>query len=984
MGWSRGSRETASQSILRVLVVMALVGGLVATSTPTAQAAATPGVERGDVNTTGTNGTSVAVADTGGSQVSGTWTGSASPSESVSNVAGFILALKPGSSSAINFRSAASSSTGSGSGVASFNATAPSGVQAGDLIIAFQGGRSPGTITPPDSSWRLGRSIQPSSGHHFWYWKIAGPAEPATYQWQSSAATKWAFVIVAYSGVDPANPIHAESGHVAAGSGTAVRSTPALPTSIDTWLVSAFAHRSTHNNASWGSHSFAVDSSPPGVCGASGSSTVCVTVPEGTLNGQVPIKVTSSGNGERMYVSWAPTGRPTVSLITKRGPSPATNDYSFVWPTTKYLDGSGVLQVRAGSPTSAPVSVPATLSNGNVSDFQHSPSNWATFLPPTSWTLSRDPVVATVGDGASDEPLGNNLVESIANSNPDLFLYLGDIYEEGTFTENLNHYGRNSMDGGAGTLWGQLGAKTQPTLGNHEADHVVDWQDYWHGRPLYTSFRFGNVLFFDLASDVESMSVGSPQYNYVQGILESPTAPPPPCIVTFFHRPTLQDDGVSMSRLPMWSLLTNNGGDIVLNGHSHTTVVHKPLNDQMEFPSPSQPTMVQMIFGAGGTGMGSGWADEPRIDWKLGGTAGATYMTLNGARNGGTPTSLSWTHKDTAGNVLRSGTRDCSGQTTVPAPSITGFSPTSGPPGTSVTLNGSGFTGATQVTFNSVPATFAVNSDSQITATVPETTSGQIRVTTPGGSFTTSTSFTVTPPPPSNVAPSVNAGADQTTTLPGPVTLNGSVTDDGLPAGAMITQSWSTVSAPAGAVVTFSNPTQATTSATFSNPGVYVLRLTASDTQLTASDDVMVSVAGEYRAVSQSTRYGTTTGSIEAGYSDDGVYQTIREQPYGGNRARLEHTWTFQLGGGDTIRLELNAFRSGSENFTFSYSLDGRTWTPMVVVTAPQDGTSYVYTMPQGLSGSVSIMVADVNRNKGDTVLDTVTIDRIVVVSQFN
>ena len=55
------------------------------------------------------------------------------------------------------------------------------------------------------------------------------------------------------------------------------------------------------------------------------------------------------------------------------------------------------------------------------------------------------------------------------------------------------------------------------------------------------------------------------------------------------------------------------------------------------------------------------------------------------------------------------------------APSVTGASPIAGPlaGGTSVTITGSGFTGATAVKFGSASAGFTVNSDGQITATAP-------------------------------------------------------------------------------------------------------------------------------------------------------------------------------------------------------------------------------------------------------------------------
>jgi hypothetical protein len=478
-------------------------------------------------------------------------------------------------------------------------------------------------------------------------------------------------------------------------------------------------------------------------CGASNGHTLCLTVPDAPLTGPTPITVKNTSNTGVVIFTWIPSGGTAIPLIKDFAPSPETGDYSFVWPTQKYLDASGVLRLQAGSASSTPLDVPMALSNGNTTDFQHSPSDWASFLP-GPWTASQDPVIAAVGDGPSDEPRTNAVAQSIVAAHPGLFTYLGDIYETGTFTEDLNHFGQNSMDGGPGTLWGQLGTITQPTIGNHEAAaNVVDWQDYFHQRPLYTSFRFGNVLFFDLASDVAGMSAGSAQYNYVKGILTSSTNPPPPCILTYFHKPVLTKDTISSGRLPMWTLLTRNGGDLVLNGHYHSMIQYKPLNDQLQLPSPGQPTMVELISGSGGRGLQDGFTADPRVEWSLGKVPGATYVTLNGAANGGTPASLSWAYKDINGNVLTSGTRDC-GTVPIPPPSITGFSPTSGAVGSSVTINGSGFTGATDVRFKNTRAgSYTVNSDGQITATVPVgASSGPISITTPGGAATSSDSFT--------------------------------------------------------------------------------------------------------------------------------------------------------------------------------------------------------------------------------------------------
>lgn len=96
-----------------------------------------------------------------------------------------------------------------------------------------------------------------------------------------------------------------------------------------------------------------------------------------------------------------------------------------------------------------------------------------------------------------------------------------------------------------------------------------------------------------------------------------------------------------------------------------------------------------------------------------------------------------------------------------------------------------------------------------------------------------------------NLPPAVSAGPDQTITLPAGASLNGSASDDGLPAGGALTASWSVVSGPG--TVTFANPGAPATTATFGTHGTYVLRLTASDSQLAGSDDVLITVNRENR-----------------------------------------------------------------------------------------------------------------------------------------
>lgn len=92
-----------------------------------------------------------------------------------------------------------------------------------------------------------------------------------------------------------------------------------------------------------------------------------------------------------------------------------------------------------------------------------------------------------------------------------------------------------------------------------------------------------------------------------------------------------------------------------------------------------------------------------------------------------------------------------------------------------------------------------------------------------------------------NVAPDVYAGPDvQLGEKGGAVTLKGSVLDDGQPSGTL-TYTWSVIQGNAEAVA-IASPAALSTQATFSAPGVYILKLEVGDGQATGVHFLMVKV----------------------------------------------------------------------------------------------------------------------------------------------
>jgi uncharacterized repeat protein (TIGR01451 family) len=194
------------------------------------------------------------------------------------------------------------------------------------------------------------------------------------------------------------------------------------------------------------------------------------------------------------------------------------------------------------------------------------------------------------------------------------------------------------------------------------------------------------------------------------------------------------------------------------------------------------------------------------------------------------------------------------------------------------------------------------------------------------GPISGSASTRVTHP---NLPPVVSAGPPQTVQLPAGATLSGSASDDGFPLPPALTVAWSLVTGP-GSVV-FGSPAAAQTSASFTAAGTYVLRLTASDGQLSSTSDVTVTVRAQVTqtariALAPSSAGPNVTGgtqSLTATVTDDSgaplVGQTVSFAIAGPNAAHSGTATTDAAGlavfiytgnaaGTDTVVASVNAF----------------------------------------------------------------------------
>lgn len=206
--------------------------------------------------------------------------------------------------------------------------------------------------------------------------------------------------------------------------------------------------------------------------------------------------------------------------------------------------------------------------------------------------------VWAVGDAAEGGLDGEPLARRIVSSRPDLFLYLGDVYEEGTPEEFQKHYE---------PLYGSIASRTLPTLGNHEwTNRGKGYFPYWKrkrgGRPLpeYYAVRRAGWELISL-NTVVGFSRSSAQARWLQQRLERSGD----CRIAFFHIPRHSAGDVHGDSPELEGLYRRFRGRVrvALAGHEHNS---QRIN--------GTPGVLELIAGAGGQVL-YGLTGDRRLVW---------------------------------------------------------------------------------------------------------------------------------------------------------------------------------------------------------------------------------------------------------------------------------------------------------------------------------------------------------------------------------
>lgn len=376
------------------------------------------------------------------------------------------------------------------------------------------------------------------------------------------------------------------------------------------------------------------------------SVTVCLQspAPAATLTGTIPVTATVSTTGTSPGVKKVAFSLGAAYVLTD-----FEAPYSFSLPGAKWVDGLYSLQATATMRdgfSARQTSESVTLTNGVTTP----PVNTGAF------SASRGTVPASgqpftlvaAGDGAAGDSASTAVTNLIGSWSPNMFLYLGDVYEKGSPAEFYNWYD------GAGSLFGRFKSITNPTIGNHEYMNgsAAGYLDYWNNVPHYYSFNAGgwHVVSLDSNTELNQLSAGTPQFEWLKQDL---TANQSACNLVYFHHPYLDvtNAGDDARLAELWTLLAQKGVDVVLNGHAHNYQHWRPVGAGGALNA-SGPT--ELVVGTAGHSGERFLRSDARLAAGVDspGSSGALRMQMSA-------TGATYQFVTTAGTTLDSGSVSC-------------------------------------------------------------------------------------------------------------------------------------------------------------------------------------------------------------------------------------------------------------------------------------------------------------------------------------
>jgi RHS repeat-associated protein len=218
-----------------------------------------------------------------------------------------------------------------------------------------------------------------------------------------------------------------------------------------------------------------------------------------------------------------------------------------------------------------------------------------------------------------------------------------------------------------------------------------------------------------------------------------------------------------------------------------------------------------------------------------------------------------------------------------------------------------------------------------------------------------------------NRPPVVNAGPPQTITLPQSAALAGSATDDGLPQRTLAIF-WHKISGPAS--VAFADAASPVTTASFSAPGTYILRLSADDANLVSNSDTTVTVLAQNQAPVVSAGPNQVVAAnapltLNGSTSDDGLPNPPGTLTFNWSKLSGPGNAAFTTPGSAVTSVTFDTPGSYTLQLSASDSLLTSSATVTIIVTPPlvnkppvvSAGPNQTLRLPQGttaLSGSAS------------------------------